>query len=219
MFINDVGQGTWEEINDGARRRELRLAGHRRPDHGSAVRLAALQLRAQRGGACAIAGGAFYTPADRAVSRPTTSTTISSPTTAPAGFAGSIRPTATRSARSPRGISSPVDLKVADDGSLYYLARGSGGAVLSDRVRRDRADDHDRSRRAGPSRPAHRSRSACARRARAAALSVAAQRREHRRRDLAGLHHRLGRHGRQRRALPRRRLATTTAARPAPRPC
>ncbi len=31
MFINDVGQNTWEEINDGLRRRQLRLAGHRGP--------------------------------------------------------------------------------------------------------------------------------------------------------------------------------------------
>ena len=30
MFINDVGQSTWEEINDGHRRLELRLAHHRR---------------------------------------------------------------------------------------------------------------------------------------------------------------------------------------------
>ena len=28
MFINDVGQGTWEEINDGDRRRQLWLARH-----------------------------------------------------------------------------------------------------------------------------------------------------------------------------------------------
>ena len=32
MFINDVGQNTWEEINEGARRRQLRVADHRRCD-------------------------------------------------------------------------------------------------------------------------------------------------------------------------------------------
>ena len=48
MFINDVGQTTWEEINDGARRRELRLAGYRRRDDRPALRQPALQLRARR---------------------------------------------------------------------------------------------------------------------------------------------------------------------------
>jgi glucose/arabinose dehydrogenase len=56
------------------------------------------------------------------------------------------------------GIGSPVDLKVADDGSLYYLARMSGGTTgvvyriaYGATARRSR-----RSRRAAPSRQAPR---------------------------------------------------------------
>ena len=63
MFINDVGQNTWEEINEGSRRLELRLARHRGADQRPALRLAASTPTARRSSAdrCAITGGAFYT--------------------------------------------------------------------------------------------------------------------------------------------------------------
>ena len=78
--------------------------------------------------ACAITGGAFYSP-------PTAQF--------PADYVGDyffadycggwirkLDPSpATPSTTFATGIASPVDLKVADDGSLYYLARGAGAAT------------------------------------------------------------------------------------------
>ena len=120
------------------------------------------------------------------------------------------------------GIASPVDLKVSEDGSLYYLARVSGGddrRRLSRQLRRDCADDHlaavEPQRRAGNVGHLQRPRL----RPGAAAVSVAAQRRQHLGRDLAGLHDRVGRARltTARASAPSSR--TTPAAPPAPRPC
>ena len=125
MFINDVGQSTWEEIDDG-------IAGSnygwpttegftsnpmfRSPlfeyGHGSSSTTG-----------CAIVGGGFYNP----------------PTVLfPASYVGKyffadlctgwIRlfdPSNNTAADFASGISQPVDLKVAADGSLYYLSIGS----------------------------------------------------------------------------------------------
>jgi glucose/arabinose dehydrogenase len=128
MFINDVGQNAWEEINDG-------LAGSNygwsicegfcappnanfrdplfRYGHGSSATTG-----------CAITGGAFYNP-----------------TTAnfPGDYVGKyfyaefctswIRrfdPATGADTAFATGASNPVDLIVTDDGSLYYLSRGAG---------------------------------------------------------------------------------------------
>jgi glucose/arabinose dehydrogenase len=130
MFINDVGQAVWEEINDG-------LAGSnygwptceggcspanpsfRDPlfqyGHGSSATTG-----------CAITGGAFYNP-------PTSQ--FPSEYTGQFFFAdfctGWIRrfdPTTKIAVDFASGIASPVDLQVAADGSLYYLAHS--GAVF-----------------------------------------------------------------------------------------
>jgi glucose/arabinose dehydrogenase len=130
MFINDVGSNgapAWEEINDG-----IRGANYGWPDsegpstnplHTSPV--FAYQHGATQG-TCAITGGAFYNP-----------TTVQFPS----GYVGSYffsdlcagwirrfdpaKP-GQGAASFASGISAPVDLVVANDGSMYYLARGSG---------------------------------------------------------------------------------------------
>ena len=128
MFINDVGQSAWEEINDG-------LAGSnygwpacegvcspansnfRDPlfqyGHGSSATTG-----------CAITGGAFYNP---------TTPQFPAEFTGKFFFAdfctGWIRrfdPATSTAIDFASGIASPVDLQVDTDGSLYYLARGSG---------------------------------------------------------------------------------------------
>ena len=121
MFINDVGQNTWEEINDGvaganygwpttegpttdpsSRARVLRTTTPAAPvrDHRRRVLLSA----------------------DAAIPVGVLAATTSSPTTAAAGFGRLDRAeTVTDFAT---GIAAPVDLKVSDDGRLYYLARG-----------------------------------------------------------------------------------------------
>lgn len=125
MFINDVGQNTWEEINDG-------LAGS---NYGwPATEGATLDPRFRSPlfsyghgtgptTGCAIAGGTFYNP-------PTVQF--------PAGFVGKyffadlcsgwIRvfdPANNTASDFASGTSQPVDLKTGSDGSLYYLSIGS----------------------------------------------------------------------------------------------
>jgi glucose/arabinose dehydrogenase len=127
MFINDVGQSAWEEIDQGvaganygwpATEGVTTNPAYRSPiyayGHGTGPTLG-----------CAIAGGAFgragpsfpssyagdYFFADlcgRWINRRTTAGAVST-------FAS--------------GIPGPVDLLTAPDGALYYLARGSGGAT------------------------------------------------------------------------------------------
>ncbi|MDQ1590438.1 MAG: hypothetical protein QOG71_1065 [Pyrinomonadaceae bacterium] len=131
MFINDVGQNAVEEINDGISgsnygwptcEGSCANPGFRNPlfqyGHG---------FTATTG--CAITGGVFYNP-----------TTQQFPT----AYAGKyffadfcsnwIRlfdPSNGTATDFASGASSPVDLQVASDGSLYYLQRGANGQLRS----------------------------------------------------------------------------------------
>jgi glucose/arabinose dehydrogenase len=132
MFINDVGQNTWEEINDG-----LAGANYGWPEtegQTSDPRFVSPRYAYSNAGSsdCAITGGAFYSPLNARF---------------PGDYAGDyffadfcggwirrLDPNAGNAITNfASGIASPVDLKVSDDGYLYYLARGSGsntGVVL-----------------------------------------------------------------------------------------
>jgi glucose/arabinose dehydrogenase len=127
MFINDVGESTWEEINDGIAGSNYAWsicegmclspnANFRNPLFQYAHGGTATQ-------GCAIVGGGFYNPATAQF---------------PGSFFGKyffgdlcngwIRlfdPSNNTATDFATGISSPVDIKVANDGSLYYLAIGS----------------------------------------------------------------------------------------------
>ncbi|MQA30900.1 MAG: hypothetical protein GEU82_13880, partial [Luteitalea sp.] len=127
MFINDVGAGAWEEIDEGRAG-----ANYGWPDTEGTTgdsRFTSPRLAYGHGdGSCAITGGAFYSPLVPQF---------------PADYAGDyffadycggwirrLDPAAGNSVVGfATGISSPVDLKVADDGSLYYLARGTGAST------------------------------------------------------------------------------------------
>ena len=128
LFINDVGQSTWEEIDDGIAGSNYGWntcegfcappnANFRDPlfeyGHGSSSTTG-----------CAIVGGAFYNP---------------TPAQFPSDYVnkyffadlctGWIRrfdPATGTATAFASGISSLVDLKFADDGSLYYAAQGNG---------------------------------------------------------------------------------------------
>jgi len=125
LFINDVGQDTFEEINDG-------IAGSNygwpntegvtsNPSFRSPLFTYSHGFSATTG--CAIAGGAFYNPV-----------TVKFPESFVGRYffadlcSGWIRlfdPATGMANPFASGISNPVDLKVSVDGSLYYLARGS----------------------------------------------------------------------------------------------
>src|SRR6185436_13057969 len=80
------------------------------------------------GGTCAITGGAFYVP----ITNEFPSTYVNDYFFADfcAGWIRKLDPADGNSVTSfATGISSPVDLKVSDAGSLYYLARGTGAAT------------------------------------------------------------------------------------------
>ena len=128
MFINDVGQTTWEEINDGIAGSNYGWsicegacsppsANFRDPlfqyGHGTSSTTG-----------CAITGSAFYNP-----------TTVNFPSDYVGKYfyaefcSGWIRrfdPATGTATAFATGIANPVDLIVTADGSLYYLARGAG---------------------------------------------------------------------------------------------
>jgi glucose/arabinose dehydrogenase len=127
MFINDVGQNTWEEIDDGRSGANYGwpdTEGYTTDPRFDSPRYA----YDHSSGECAITGGAFYAPL-----------TMQFPSSYwndyffadyCGGWIRTLDPAAANSIGGfATGISFPVDLKVGDDGSLYYLARGSGSTT------------------------------------------------------------------------------------------
>jgi glucose/arabinose dehydrogenase len=126
MFINDVGQDTWEEINDG-------IAGSNygwpitegvttNPSFRSPLFAYAHGTGPTTG--CAIAGGAFYNPLN--VQFPASFVGKYFFADLCSGWIRTFDPATSTVADFASGIGQPVDLKVGTEGSLYYLSRGSG---------------------------------------------------------------------------------------------
>ena len=129
LHINDVGQNTWEEINDGIVGANYGWPSTEGPTStpGQTTPLYSYGHGTGPFVGCAITGGTFYNPATAQF---------------PSSYVGNYffadfcggwinqRNTTTGAVTTfASGISSPVDLKVGSDGSLYYLARGGGGVV------------------------------------------------------------------------------------------
>lgn len=119
MFINDVGETSWEEINEGVAGANYGWPLTEGPTNDP--RFVAPLFAYNHAGGCAITGGAFYNPLTNQF---------------PGQYAGSYffadycggwianRDAAGALTGFATNIGAPVDLKVGDDGSLYYLARG-----------------------------------------------------------------------------------------------
>jgi glucose/arabinose dehydrogenase len=125
MFINDVGQNTWEEINDGIAGSNYGWAnceGFCSPPNAS-FRDPLFQY-ANDAATCAITGGTFYNPPK--VQFPSSYLGKYFYSDFCGGWIRLFDPSNNSSTGFATGISSPVDLQVGSDGSLYYLARGSG---------------------------------------------------------------------------------------------
>ena len=124
MFINDVGETYAEEINDGQAGANYGWPNTEGPTTDSRY-VSPLSAYYHTENSCAITGGAFYSPLTAQF---------------PAEYAGdyffadycagwirTLDPANDNLITGfATGIASPVDLRVSDDGSLYYLARGTG---------------------------------------------------------------------------------------------
>jgi len=127
LFINDVGAGTFEEVNEGEAGANYGWPATEGPT--SDPRFKAPLFSYGHGGSpttgCAIVGAAFYEPDHRQF-----------PVSYDGSFffadlcSGWIRRLDAFSGFTPvafaSGISAPVDLAVSEDGALYYLAAGDG---------------------------------------------------------------------------------------------
>ncbi len=125
VFVNDVGQGTWEEINDGVAGSNYGwpITEGPEPPGVAGVRYPVLSYP-HDGATCAIAGGAFYDPAT-----PTFPSDYSGAyffADLCAGWIRRLTPDAATVTDFATGVVNPVDLAVGADGALYYLAYGSG---------------------------------------------------------------------------------------------
>ena len=125
MFINNVGQSTWEEINDGIAGANYGwpiCEGFCSPPDPNFTD--PIFIYENTGVQCAITGGSFYNP-----------DVVQFPPDFVGGYffadfcGGWIHRLSLTNGVAvsdfATGISSPVDLKVSPDGFLYYLARGS----------------------------------------------------------------------------------------------
>jgi glucose/arabinose dehydrogenase len=127
LLINDVGEGTTEEIDNGVAGANYGWPQTEGPNPGGSPGVTyPIFSYGHTGGACAITGGVFYNP--------------ESPTFPAAyvgkyffgdycgGFIRSLNPAVSPATASnfATGISSLVDLRVASNGDLYYLSQGDG---------------------------------------------------------------------------------------------
>jgi glucose/arabinose dehydrogenase len=133
IVINDVGAATWEEINRGIAGSNYGWPVHEGPesvpDDYEPPIFAYRHDAAGTEGGCAITGGSFYNPQ-----------TIQFPESYEGdyffadfcrGWIRSYDPATGTASEFATGLELPVDLKVGDDGSLYYLTRGGASGAVS----------------------------------------------------------------------------------------
>jgi glucose/arabinose dehydrogenase len=133
LFINDVGQGDHEEVNEGVAGANYGWPICDGPNCSSSVPNHHPPVYAYLGyGApCAIVGGAFYNPS--AVQFPDLFVGKYFFTDFCGGWIDRIQPgagPAVPSVSFVTGLASAVDVKVSANGALYALSRGGGGTVV-----------------------------------------------------------------------------------------
>ena len=126
MFINDVGQSLWEEINDGIAGSNYGWPATEGPTNNPNFRspLFAYGHGFSATTGCAIAGGTFYNPP--VVQFPASFVGKYFFADLCSGWIRVFDPATGTASPFATSISQPVDLKVGADGSLYYLSIGSG---------------------------------------------------------------------------------------------
>jgi len=125
MLINDVGENTWEEINEGVRGANYGWPNCEGDCNPSDSRFLDPIYQYGHDIGCAISGGAFYNPA--AGQFPPVYTGVYFFADLCGGWIQILDPGNNNQVSTfATGIANPVDLKVSADGALYYLARGAG---------------------------------------------------------------------------------------------
>lgn len=131
MFINDVGQNTWEEINDGAAGANYNWPGTEgafTPPTPNPNNLTPPFYTYDQDGTapngCAITGGTFYNPATGQFPSEYVGDYFFADFCG--GWINRIDTTTRAVTEFATGINAPVDLRTGADGALFYLARGTG---------------------------------------------------------------------------------------------
>ncbi len=135
MFINDVGEITWEEINEGAPGANFGWPLQEGIAEPSAPYVNPLHAYEHAGGSGCITGGTFYNPTDSQFPAEFVGRYFFADFTK--GWIHFLDPAASNSVSGfASGISCPVDLATGPDGALYVLARTDGSILKL------RADEH-----------------------------------------------------------------------------
>jgi glucose/arabinose dehydrogenase len=124
LFIDDVGQSTWEEIDAGVAGANYGWPMTEGPTTDPRFQSPRYAYD-HSAGACAITGGAFYAPLTAQFPSDYFGDYFFADYCG--GWIRRLDVSSNVATAFATGIAAPVDLKVAEDGSLYYLARGSGG--------------------------------------------------------------------------------------------
>ncbi len=132
IFINDVGENTWEEINHGEAGANFGWPVHEgeanKPPYADPIFAYGHDGDPATSG-CAITGGTFYNP-----------TTDLFPTGYKgdyffadfcSGWIRTLDPTSGEASGFATGLERPIDLEVSKAGELYYLAKGTTGSPAS----------------------------------------------------------------------------------------
>jgi glucose/arabinose dehydrogenase len=125
MYINDVGQSTWEEINLGQAAANYGWPATEGPTNDPAYTSPVYYYGHNAG--CAITGGAFYTPSTNNFPSSYIGKYFFGDYCS--GFIRKLDPSTAQATGFVTGASNPVDIQVGADGSLYYLARGTSSVM------------------------------------------------------------------------------------------
>jgi glucose/arabinose dehydrogenase len=137
MFVNEVGENTWEEIDEVAAGKNYGWPVHEGTTSSPDPSLQNYQnpvLAYSHTGdgastGCSITGGAFYGPATAKFPSDYHGDYFYADFCS--GWIRSFDPATETSAAFATGIVKPVDLEVGENGSLYYLFRGSNSVSAS----------------------------------------------------------------------------------------
>lgn len=121
IFIDDVGEGTWEEINDGIAGANYGWPNTEGPTNNPSYQTPLYYYANANAVECAIAGGTFYVPEVRQFPGAYVESYFFSDLCG--GWIHRLNVSTAMSNDFATGISNPVDLQVGGDGSLHYLAR------------------------------------------------------------------------------------------------